>query len=777
MINDNFFNLFIDIDEKYVNEAQHISYDPGARGSSALRRRLSVLAAAAGAAACAAAIAGVVMIRADLRQRAPDTGMSVDALSHESAFADGNGTPYTLRGTPLARGMLAEFTCDGIAEKCRGMLADDEELKAVLAEAPAGVEELYYRARALAEMVAGSSEFISSAFTDSALSNPNAAVIEISEDTPRWFKSNLYTKGQTFRETGYSYKSFYSALCTAFDEQTANQLLACNPYFLEHDGQLFCSPAAASPSLGLLHTEYGIEDSSDSSFTFTAVNYFPTFEMAQNGETEYDPAKKDQYLTTKLSNSFFRIIGRWRAQELCVLGSRSVWRGEVVPEGTVNIGGSEFRTGGVPIPNGELEEVRVDEVYAEYRRTLGGDKELKALFESLGGEKSALLGLYCDARALSDYVGQYEPLSRYLTSAAMSGRKAAYVYDPEFSSGYPDGIFTETGLRYGRLNDELRRTFTGEGLDSLLEKFSGVVELDGGAVYSGGAYGVRDGVLHTEYELVENTDTEIVFYTVAYMLDSYYESAVEEYDPLRKDSYCTQKARNRLVKTDKGWQTAEVSVCGLWNSAGVPETYYDPKSALLKTEIDYSEYYEALLNKDDYVYLYLYDGEEKLVDFMKNLDGGAAEVYLKAVAFTDGFARLRFLAGNDLTVTYGDQYYPTGYTVEAFENAMRDVFTVEAAQTVPANLDIFSVKNGELLQRPESVFANGLVTNEFELVSANDTEIEFKTYVYRMSKGERGKLIKTINNRIVMTEDGWRVEEMCLWGRRSSAEPADPDLP
>ncbi|MDE7360892.1 MAG: hypothetical protein K2N38_03045 [Oscillospiraceae bacterium] len=792
MADSNFFNLFNDIDEKYINEAQHLSSYPetNVEFSSSFSRRWAVPAAAVGAAACIALIFGVAWIRADLRSKKPVIDISVDALVPETTFNDGIGNSFLLRGTPINRDDLADFTYDGAVEKCREMLADDEELKAVLSGAPDGVEELYYRARALAEMAGGAPGFINTAFMDSVLADPKAAVIEVAEDTPSYLSSAHLKKGDIYRETGYSYDSFRNALCAVFDENTAMQMLTQNPYFYNYNGQLFCALTATPRSYGILHTEYVLEESSDSSFTFKTVNYFPTIEMSRSGETDYDPAKKADYITTEISNSFFRIIGRWRVNELCMLGSHSAWKGDVIPEGSLVVNGSELKFGGVMLPDSELESVRLAQLNAEYRDTLGNDAELKALFESLGSERSGLIELYCRARALADFIGQYEPIRRYLTSSAMNGKTAAYIYDPWY--GYPRGMFIETGLRYGELYDELQKTFISGGLDKLLETFPNIRDFDG-ALFVSNSVRPRDNILHTEYELVENSDNEIVFYTLNYLgqYDSFglYDSA--EYDPSLKDSYYTQRVLNRIVRTDTGWQAAEISVFGTASSAGTPEIYDDPVKpgetvaedgrairvdgkpldcSELKTELDYGEYYNALRNKDTSVYSF--NGEYGLVDFLSGLDSDAAEVYLRAAALMYVIADGEYTVYNGARIFSGiDEFVQTGYTPEAFSNAMRGVFTVEASQTVPANLGIFLSYDGQLWQMSKGLLGTVYVTNEYELVKNTDTEIVFNTRVYRSFNGEEAELIDTVNNRIVKTESGWRVDEMCLWGKRSSAEP------
>lgn len=812
MADNKFFNLFNDIDDKYIDEAQHVSSEPVyVEYTAGISKKWSIPMAIAGAAACLALVFGVAKIRSDIRARIPDDSSVISGDYTSSTFTDEDGNSFMLKGTPLAAEELADFTYEDTLNICREKYAEDEELTAVLESiGNPEVVELYYRARTLADIVAREETAGKAAFSERIRSKSDAAELTVLRDTmsiySHWYP--IYTKGQILRETGYSYDSFYNALCEVFDEQIVSIMLSCYPYFYDYNGQLFCTDITAGASSSRIHTEYKLKDNSDFKAAFTTVNYYVPFEtIRQGGELTYDPAKKNGYKTTEIENVFIKVNGKWHAYEVCMLGDYSSNSGRVYETETLTeSAGSWIRLYGTPFFESELENLDFGEMNEYYWEMLGEDKALTELFDSLGSsEKRNMIGLYCRARMLADFIGGYEITAGLVPSAKAAGRgNLAYIdtfYDSQlFWSGY---TYEETGYKYDALYNELRLTFTDEALEKMLECYPYIYELNNELYcdYSKFKVSGAPDIIHTEYELVTNSDTEIVFNTV-----NYYSGETDVYDPAKKDSYAFAKISNRIARTSIGWQVTEISIYGEKSSVGKEVSFFypqeerrdeklvtnggdtlrltgTPKDYYELAEFDYTGKYETL---KDNATVYKLDNESELFDFLDGLGNPeAADVYIRATALTDGFGGCGYVNFREdhAYLGLGDRLYiETGYTTESFAKAMREVFTVEAAQTVPANVGVFYNYGGELWQMERLVGGTVMLINEYELVKNTDSEIEFNTNVYRaldrVPEKTAENRLAVIKNRLVNTESGWRVDEMCMWGRQSSAEPwVTSDLP
>lgn len=245
---------------------------------------------------------------------------------------------------------------------------------------------------------------------------------------------------------------------------------------------------------------------------------------------------------------------------------------ETEPEGIemTDENGLSFILVGDPMSSDKLVEFDYEKTYQQMQNYSNENMNLSNLFDQLENEgKGEIREIYCRANALRRLISdefRYPPDFERSTAIENPARimysyPYIYEYDGETRSTVHTGIYSETGIKYDSFYNAFLQVFTKEAADKTIEYLLPAIcpiILDGELWVYPATYGVQEGTVYYEYEIVKNTDTEVEFNEIRY--SSWGANfAHYEYYPWLKELYGTSKYRNRFVKTDEGWRAEEVA--------------------------------------------------------------------------------------------------------------------------------------------------------------------------------------------------------------------------
>lgn len=225
---------------------------------------------------------------------------------------------------------------------------------------------------------------------------------------------------------------------------------------------------------------------------------------------------------------------------------------EESPPPVTDIGDERVTVYGTPVET--LSEFNYDQLYEQQKQQLesGSMKELGELLDSL--EKPEVKDLYIRACAVT-------------SGFANDGYFLDNGTHIRVNGGEGKGYYDETGFTYASFLHTLYGIFTTQTTQDILKNTPCMYEYDG-ALWQGGitppCY-----ELHTEYQLVENSDDSVEFNTVNYCVND-----IEGYDPAKKNSYEKKTLRSRINKTADGWRIESFPMFGIFSSRTGEETEY-----------------------------------------------------------------------------------------------------------------------------------------------------------------------------------------------------------
>ena len=213
------------------------------------------------------------------------------------------------------------------------------------------------------------------------------------------------------------------------------------------------------------------------------------------------------------------------------------------------------------LPSDELSEFSTDNTVT--RRWIGWadewtqshDEEYKwhttgEFLDSLGVE--GLKELYCKG----DFLSYMTVTDNFSDIDGCNDRtdKAIVSIPVHILNGISQSDYVSSGFDYDSFYSSWVDVFTEEWALTLLNQHPYTFRRYGGELYyQGTAAGGDISLVHTEYELVKQTEDEIEFLSVGYHVKN---GEPPVYDPALKDTYERKYIRYRFVKTGDGWRIA-----------------------------------------------------------------------------------------------------------------------------------------------------------------------------------------------------------------------------
>ncbi len=153
--------------------------------------------------------------------------------------------------------------------------------------------------------------------------------------------------------------------------------------------------------------------------------------------------------------------------------------------------------------------------------------------------------LYCKALTLVRLVSteNLPPADAVLTQ---SEKRAKLRFDGEY------GFYVESGYTFDSFREAYYSIFTKETADIILSRYPVFYSYHGELWYAPASAGGNVGEVFQEYELINQTDTELEFKRISYSVAI--GEPITEYDPAKKDEYEKSEVEFRFVKTADGWR-------------------------------------------------------------------------------------------------------------------------------------------------------------------------------------------------------------------------------
>lgn len=153
--------------------------------------------------------------------------------------------------------------------------------------------------------------------------------------------------------------------------------------------------------------------------------------------------------------------------------------------------------------------------------------------------------LYCKALTLVRLVStdNLTPADAVLTQGE---ERAQLRFDGEY------GFYVESGYTFDSFREAYYSIFTKETADIILSRYPVFYSYRGELWYAPASAGGNVGEVFQEYELINQTDTELEFKRISYSVAI--GEPITEYDPTKKDEYEKTEVEFRFVKTADGWR-------------------------------------------------------------------------------------------------------------------------------------------------------------------------------------------------------------------------------
>lgn len=816
MADNKFFNMFNDIDDKYIKEAEqtasgpdmYIEYVPWR-----MSKRTVIISATAALAACAALVFGITKLPG-LIHGIETSRSEVNNSSAEAVY----GVP-TLVGTPIPDGELEEFDLDALADSYRETFP--EELTALLGEiSDPAAADAYVKARTLADLTSGISnaDVIATDKAREKMEKQMRACVTVTEPTiDTAYPDPVFD----LYETGYRYGGFVQLFREFFCDEAAENLIICSRRsFIDNGGQLYAADGYETGGvrvLGLVHTDYELITNTDSQIVFNTVRYY---DYAVDGEREpYDSANKDSYINKEgqrfvsiYTNRLVKEDGLWRAENIDYGYAEHTLPyafDRTYPQIT-DKSVLEY----TPLPEGSHIDFDYGEALSKYTETLKKDENLTAVLEQIGDAE--FTERYYNARTLAEILAANENVHLF------TGKDSGFALN--FLDEYNQNAdrYLETCFTYDSFANTLKDAFGSETFYYMLEHGT-FYDYDGVLCKGCRAFSENPLLVHSEYELTSRTEDEIVFDTLCYHIrPEEYNAFVgfgrkQPYDPSKRSDYIVTRITNRFVKEDGKWRAEELCFLGDMSSVGrindgadnieldtTKLTFHLEGTPLPESELADFSYEETLEN-----YRKKLDEDEGLTALLERINKpDFTDIYYRARTLAD---MLALVGGTELApsekIRSGHEaatitsltpissmvfiYDETGYTYDSFTAAYREIFggDIDKAIRLYNFTNAFRELDGALYYREryypyEDIF---LVHTDYELITNTDGEVVFDSICYMVDwdyydlnapelikpkfdpNNTDGYVINRITNRFVKENGKWRAERLCMDDGKSSA--------
>lgn len=811
MADNKFFELFNDIDDKYIKEAEqiasgpdmYIEYVPGN-----ISKRKMFFAGAGILAACATLVIGIVKLPGivfGLRsgREWPDSGVS----STGTSLPNGE-TALELRGTPIPENELEEFDIDGLADGYRQTFS--KELTKVLESIGSDAAGVYCKARTLADLQTHILN-VDIIATDKARAkredNMRATIALTLRYTDPGFSDSKYDTRE-FYETGYSYDSFCRAFRDIFCEESADYLIMNSRYdFCDCGGGLYTHDTYSmeGDSLGPVFTDYEVITNTDNEVVFNTVRYFDYADdwLTDEVREPYDSANKDTYLNREgkrfvmtNTNRLIKENGIWKAYDIYYVHdqTRPVTFEDRRPDIT-----DKLVLQGEPFPESAHTDFDYGKTLSEYTGELKKDEGLTALLEQIGD--SGFAEQYYKARTLAEILAQNDDVY-------FNVREIGTILSFRDDYNQECDRYLEMGLKYDSFMKTLKETFGDKTIDYMLER--GIFyNYNNSLCRSTKSFSENPLLVHNDYRLTFKGEDEIIFDTLCYHIrpeefDGFlFRWEKQPYDPSKKTEYDVTKITNRFVKDKETgkWKAEEICFLGDLSSVGeMVETNEIPVSdniIVTGTPLHESELEDFTYEKTLENYRKILANDEELTAVLNQINNpDFTESYYRARTLAD---MLWFVEGTELEpsekIRVGHEpaviqfispinsflpfFEETGYKYGGFDSAFRDVFSGDNAEKLLKRVSIFTRYNGELYTRDLDHYNPYvdyyLAHIGYELKTNTDSEIVIDSVCYFIDEGYLttwtkptfhpenidSYIIKRVSNRFVKENGKWKAAELC----------------
>lgn len=814
MADNKFFNLFNDIDDKYIKEAEqtasgpdmYIEYVPGN-----ISKRRMFFAGAGILAACAALVFGIVKLPGLIHGLDP---ISESALN-SSSVAVGDATLDFL-GDPIPENELEEFDIDGLAEGYRQTFSK-ELISALDSIGKPDAAEVYCKARTLADLQTHILNVDIIATDRAKAKKEDNTRAKFTVTTPTYdpaFCSSVYD----MYETGYSYDSFCQAYRDIFCEESADYLIMNSRYaFCDLNGGLYTHDTYSMgvERFGLVFTDYEIITNTDDEIIFCTVDYFDYADTELKGVEPYDPANKDTYINREgerfvitSTNRLVKENGVWKAYDINYVHGQTRpvtfedYRFEITDKLVLQ---------GEPFPESAHTDFEYGQTLSEYTEELKKDEGLTALLEQIGDRE--FTEQYYKARTLAEILAQNsEVYFRVPDIGAILSFRDNYNQECD--------RYLETGIKYDSFIETLNETFGGQTINYMLERGT-FYNYNNALCRSCRSSGENRLLVHNDYRLTFKSEDEIIFDTLCYHIRpeefngflNYWEK--QPYDPSKKAYYNVTKVTNRFVKVNGKWKAEEICFLGDLSSVGeisetneifVSDDTIVTGTPLRESELEDFTYEETLEN-----YRKILANDEELTAVLNQINNpDFTERYYRARTLADMrmFVEGAELIPSDKVRTDREPatlmlitrlevsailvYNETGYKYEGFESAFRDVFSDENVENISRSFGRFPEYNGELYIREHdnNYYENYYLAHiGYELKTNTDSEIAIDSVCYFIDEGclttwtkptfhpenIDSYIIRRVSNRFVKENGKWKAAEICMANGVSSLyDSSDP---
>lgn len=830
MADNKFFNLFNDIDEKYIKEARLPSdgLDMYPDYSSKPLKRRAIPLAIMGAAACAALVFGVVKLGGTAWNNDRTEGMVIS-----SGFGS-DEIVYTLYGTPVSNDELEEF--DYVAAVSSYRQTFPAELTSALDSiGKPELTEAYCKARTLADL-AGRGMNADLIITDAVKEKKNRAYITFTVPS---MDSGFPDSTYYVYETGYRYDSFVQAFRGIFGEASADNLIMLSRSgFLNYNGQLYCKKGnpAITEVHGLVHTDYEVVTNEDGEVVFNTVCYYDYADewLKKEVREPYDPANRDTYLNREgkrfigtFTNRMVKTDGVWKAEDILDGAHNQTQR---YPYDTHQARITDkYKLDAEPFPASVHTDFEYEEELSEYTEELKKDETLTELLESISD--SEFTDHYYRARTLAEMLALNDDVKLDRSECMGPDIGAGISFYDEYNQVCDR--YLELGYKYDSFFDVTHEIFSNDTFNYLMSHGT-YYDHNNELYYAATSFTESPLLVHSEYELIAHTDDMIAFDTVCYHIrpedyDPYvYNRYVHDmyrkqiYDPSNKDKYEITRVGNVFVKVDGKWITETICYLGDKSSAGKDggvDIFTDDRGNIFKVsgeplaeskliDFGYAEMVEHCRES--------YNEDELLTELLDGLGNPEVkELYYKAKTLADIAAmktgvgyealaahtyepehkrvQITMLKDTPLSVysttepsyTEGQIFRETCVSYDSFINALNDVFIEESAARLLAQFPFFYGYNGQLYCN--SVTAGWpitLVHTEYELTENSADTVRFTTKNYYIPFDNLGDpddhvydpekkdsyLTSEINNEFRYIDGEWKTYEVCALADYSSRE-------
>lgn len=386
-----------------------------------------------------------------------------------------------------------------------------------------------------------------------------------------------------YLELGYNYDSFFDAAHEIFSNDTFNYLMSHGTYY-NYNNELYYAATSFTENPLLVHSEYELVTHTDDMIAFNTVCYhirtedYDPYTYSAYRKQPYDPSDKDKYEITRVGNVFVKVDGKWKTETICFLGDKSSAGKDDGIDIFTDDRGNMFKLTGEPLVESKLRDFGYEGMLEYCRESYNEDELLTELLDGLG--RPEVKDLYYRARTLADIAAMktgagYEALAAHTYEPEHERAQITMLKDtpPSFYStidpSYKEGqIFRETCVSYDSFIDALNDVFIEESAAWLLARFPFFYEYDGQLYCNRVSAGWPINLIHTEYELVENSSETVKFTTKNYYIpfNTLGDHADLVYDPEKKDSYLTSEINNEFRYIDGEWKTYEVCTLADYSS-------------------------------------------------------------------------------------------------------------------------------------------------------------------------------------------------------------------